>query len=70
MANAGANTDGSQFFLVYGNSPLPPNYTPFGHITTGLDVLQSIAASGTKDGSDDGAPAADVTLQSVTTNHH
>ncbi|MFF0488265.1 peptidylprolyl isomerase [Nocardia sp. NPDC003482] len=67
MANSGANTNGSQFFLVYSNSPLPPKYTPFGHITTGMDVLQNIAAGGTQDGSPDGAPASAIVLQSVTT---
>jgi peptidyl-prolyl cis-trans isomerase B (cyclophilin B) len=67
MANAGPNTNGSQFFLVYKNSQLPPNYTPFGHITGGTDVLQNIASGGTKDGSGDGAPATDIVLQSVTT---
>ncbi len=67
MANAGPNTNGSQFFLVYKNSQLPPNYTPFGHITGGTDVLQNIAAGGIRDHSGDGAPATDIVLQSVTT---
>ncbi|MET9291906.1 peptidylprolyl isomerase [Streptomyces sp. NPDC003077] len=40
------NTGGSQFFLVYENSQLPPNYTPFGTITKGMDVLKKIAAAG------------------------
>ncbi len=67
MANAGPNTNGSQFFLVYQNSPLPPNYTPFGRITGGTDVLQNIAHGGTTNGSGDGAPSANVILQQVTT---
>jgi len=46
MANSGAGTNGSQFFLVYKDSPLAPSYTPFGTITKGLDVLQAIAAQG------------------------
>ncbi|WP_405495934.1 peptidylprolyl isomerase [Nocardia sp. NBC_00511] len=65
MANAGPNTNGSQFFLVYRDSSLPANYTPFGKITAGMDVLQNIAAAGVVDGSGDGTPAADVTLDSV-----
>ena len=69
MANAGPNTNGSQFFLVYKDSQLPPNYTPFGHLTGGTDVLQNIAAGGVKDGSGDGAPATDIVLQSVTTHN-
>ncbi len=67
MANAGAGTNGSQFFLVYKDTQLGPNYTPFGKITGGLDVLQKIAAGGTLDGGPDGAPMADVTLNSVVT---
>jgi peptidyl-prolyl cis-trans isomerase B (cyclophilin B) len=39
-------TSGSQFFLVYKDSPLPPDYTIFGTITSGLDVLEKIAAGG------------------------
>jgi peptidyl-prolyl cis-trans isomerase B (cyclophilin B) len=47
MANTGtAHTGGSQFFLVYKDSPLAPSYTPFGTITQGLNILQSIAAQG------------------------
>ncbi|WP_342803736.1 peptidylprolyl isomerase [Nocardia brasiliensis] len=66
MANAGPNTNGSQFFLVYQDSQLPPNYTPFGRVTAGMDVLASVAAAGTQGGAD-GAPANDVVLESVTT---
>ncbi|WP_053650248.1 peptidylprolyl isomerase [Streptomyces sp. XY431] len=66
MANSGPGTNGSQFFLVYKDTQLPPNYTPFGKITGGLDVLQKIAAAGTLEGGTDGHPMADVTLNSVT----
>jgi peptidyl-prolyl cis-trans isomerase B (cyclophilin B) len=67
MANAGPNTNGSQFFLVYKNSPLPPNYTPFGHIIAGNNILQNIGGAGTTDPSGDGPPTAMVVLQQVTT---
>ncbi|WP_405359263.1 peptidylprolyl isomerase [Kitasatospora sp. NBC_00085] len=67
MANSGPGTNGSQFFLVYKDTKLDPNYTPFGKITGGLDVLQKIAAAGTLEGGADGHPMADVTLNSVTT---
>ncbi|TYC68387.1 peptidylprolyl isomerase [Streptomyces sp. CB01881] len=67
MANSGPGTNGSQFFLVYKDTKLDPNYTPFGKITGGLDVLQKIAAAGTLEGGTDGHPMADVTLNSVTT---
>ncbi|WP_324193839.1 peptidylprolyl isomerase [Nocardia blacklockiae] len=69
MANAGPNTNGSQFFLVYSDSRLPANYTPFGRVSAGMDVLQNIAAGGTRDGSGDGAPATDVVFESVTAQH-
>ncbi|MEU6231648.1 peptidylprolyl isomerase [Kitasatospora sp. NPDC047058] len=67
MANSGPGTNGSQFFLVYKDTKLDPNYIPFGKITGGLDVLQKIAAAGTLEGGTDGHPMADVTLNAVTT---
>jgi peptidyl-prolyl cis-trans isomerase B (cyclophilin B) len=70
MANSGPNSNGSQFFLVYADTRLPASYTPFGRVTTGMDVLQNIATGGTRDGSPDGAPAADIVLQSVTTTNN
>ncbi|MCW2768232.1 MAG: peptidylprolyl isomerase [Nocardioides sp.] len=68
MANAGPNTNGSQFFLVYGDSSvLDPNYTVFGSIdAAGLKVVKDIAAKGTADGGPDGAPKAEVDITSVT----
>ena len=46
MANAGPNTNGSQFFIVHGaDVGLPPNYTIFGNVTNGIDVLDAIATS-------------------------
>ncbi|MEV4558067.1 peptidylprolyl isomerase [Kitasatospora sp. NPDC049285] len=66
MANSGANTNGSQFFLVYKDTQLPPNYTPFGKITAGLDVLQKIAAAGVQGGGTDGPPATPVNITGIT----
>ncbi|WP_409470373.1 protein kinase domain-containing protein [Streptomyces sp. HC307] len=66
MANAGPNTNGSQFFLVYKDSALPPNYTPFGTMTTGLNVVRAIAAKGTANGSGDGTPRERVVIRSFT----
>jgi cyclophilin family peptidyl-prolyl cis-trans isomerase len=43
MANAGPNTNGSQFFVMHADYGLPPNYTIFGKLTEGEDVLDSIA---------------------------
>jgi len=65
MANAGPGTNGSQFFLVYGDSPLPPAYTPFGTITEGLEVLDEVAKGGSNPPGD-GAPVEPVSLESVT----
>ncbi|MFE4632871.1 peptidylprolyl isomerase [Streptomyces sp. NPDC056773] len=68
MANAGPGTNGSQFFMVYGDCELPPNYTVFGQITTGLDILERVAQAGTDgaNGEGDGAPKKKVTIQDVT----
>ena len=42
MANAGVNTNGSQFFIMAADYPLPPSYTIFGEVTSGLDVVKKI----------------------------
>jgi peptidyl-prolyl cis-trans isomerase B (cyclophilin B) len=71
MANSGQGVDGSQFFLVWGDSRLPPAYTVVGTVDeAGLAVLDEVAANG-NDGSLDpspggGAPTVPVTLESVT----
>ncbi|GIF02361.1 peptidylprolyl isomerase [Paractinoplanes rishiriensis] len=57
MANAGPDTNGSQFFLVYADSALRPNYTVFGSVTpTGLRTLDRVAAGGIEPTPDDPAP--------------
>ena len=67
MANAGPNTNGSQFFLVYDETPLPASYTVFGQLDDdGLKVVQDIAAQGTADGGPDGAPKETVSIESIT----
>jgi peptidyl-prolyl cis-trans isomerase B (cyclophilin B) len=66
MANSGVGTNGSQFFLVYEDSALPPTYTVFGTIDdTGLATLDDIAAAGIKDGGTDGEPAESVRITSA-----
>ena len=65
MANAGPGTNGSQFFLVYRDTTLPPAYTIFGTITDGLDVVTAVADRGVEGGGGDGAPARPVTIERV-----
>ncbi|TBO59141.1 peptidylprolyl isomerase [Streptomyces kasugaensis] len=62
------NSGGSQFFLVYQDSKLPPNYTPFGTITGGMDVLQKIAKAGSTPDPATGntAPNATVVIDKAT----
>lgn len=63
---AAPNSGGSQFFLIYADSPLPPEYTVFGHTDAGgLKVLKAVGAKGTADGQPDGAPKTPVTITSV-----
>jgi peptidyl-prolyl cis-trans isomerase B (cyclophilin B) len=58
MANAGPNTNGSQFFFVWKDTTLAPDYTPFGTVIGGMNVLQKIAAAGDdqQNGPGDGYP--------------
>jgi peptidyl-prolyl cis-trans isomerase B (cyclophilin B) len=65
MANAGPGTSGSQFFLVYQDTTLGPDYTIWGSITSGLDILQTIASAGVVGGGADGAPVTGVTIEST-----
>lgn len=66
MANAGPNTNSSQFFMVYKDSQLPPEYTVFGTIQAdGLATLDKIAKAGVAGGGEDGAPATEVIIKSV-----
>lgn len=67
---AAATSMGSQFFLVYEDSMIPSDaaggYTVFGHITSGLEIVQAIAAAGVSGGASDGRPAVDITIEGVT----
>ena len=66
MANAGPDTNGSQFFVVYADTQLPPSYTVFGHLDeASVAVVAEVAAAGTESGAADGAPKTPVTLESV-----
>jgi peptidyl-prolyl cis-trans isomerase B (cyclophilin B) len=71
MANVSgvADSNGSQFFLVYKDSPLSPDYTPFGKIVSGLNILQAVAKAGygkPLSSAGGGAPKESVEFESVT----
>lgn len=67
MANAGPDTNGSQFFIVYADTPLPPKYTVFGHLDEeSTKIVAGIAADGTTTGGPDGPPKTPVTITAVT----
>ncbi len=70
MANTGApDSNGSQFFLVYKATDLPPSYTPFGHVADGLNILQNIAKAGVgppANAAGGGKPKESVEIESVT----
>lgn len=67
MANAGPDTNGSQFFINYKDSELPPAYTYFGNLTAkGQKTIDAIAAKGVKDGAGNGQPAEEVRITKAT----
>jgi peptidyl-prolyl cis-trans isomerase B (cyclophilin B) len=65
MANSGQNTNGSQFFIVYADTSLPPSYTIWGKVTKGLEIIQMVAKSGVLDGKKDGAPKLKIGIEKV-----
>ncbi|CAB4545808.1 MAG: peptidylprolyl isomerase [Actinobacteria bacterium] len=65
MANSGQNTNGSQFFIVYADTSLPPSYTIWGKVTKGLEIIQMVAKSGVLDGKQDGAPKLKIGIEKV-----
>jgi cyclophilin family peptidyl-prolyl cis-trans isomerase len=66
MANAGPNTNGSQFFIVHGaDVGLPPSYTIFGRVTGGLDTMDTIATAPTRPGGEGSSPVTPARIESV-----
>jgi cyclophilin family peptidyl-prolyl cis-trans isomerase len=63
MANAGPNTNGSQFFIMHVDYGLPPSYTKFGRVIEGQDVVDKIATAPTQPGD---RPKSDVVMEKVT----
>lgn len=69
MANNGADTNGSRFFIVYQDSMLDPKYSVFGRVTKGLDTVEKVARGGVAEGgttATDGKPRTEVTIQTLT----
>jgi peptidyl-prolyl cis-trans isomerase B (cyclophilin B) len=66
MANAGPGTSGSQFFVVYRDTVLPPGYSIWGRVTSGLEMVQEIADLGVAGGGADGPPSQPVFIESAT----
>ena len=65
MANSGPGTNGSQFFLVFADTTLGANYTIWGTITQGLDIVKAIAKAGVKGGGVDGTPNQPIAINRV-----
>ena len=66
MANSGPGTNGSQFFLVFADTTLGANYTIWGTVTQGLEIVKAIAKAGVKGGGADGAPSQQIEIKRVT----
>ena len=65
MANSGANTNGSQFFIVYEDTSMDPDYTIWGRVIKGLEIVRAIAEAGVADGSTNGMPKQTIAIEKV-----
>jgi len=65
MANSGADTNGSQFFIVYEDTSMDPDYTIWGRVTKGLEIVKAIAKEGVADGSTNGMPKRTIAIEKV-----
>lgn len=66
MANAGPDTNGSQFFIMHQDYPLPPNYVIFAKVTTGMSAVDAIAETPTKPGGENSEPVTPPVIKKVT----
>lgn len=67
MVGSGPNTNGSQFFLVYQDTTLGPNYSLWGEIVSGLEIVKYIAQGGVKGGGVDGTPLRTLGIERAVT---
>ncbi len=65
MYNKEANTNGSQFFIVYEDTSMRPEYTIWGKVTKGLEIVKAIAKEGVADGTNDGLPKQTIAIERV-----
>jgi peptidyl-prolyl cis-trans isomerase B (cyclophilin B) len=67
MANSGPNTNGSQFFIMHQDYDLPKDYVIFGKVTSGMDTVDKIANSETKQSStgENSVPVTPTTINSI-----
>jgi cyclophilin family peptidyl-prolyl cis-trans isomerase len=68
MANSGPNTNGSQFFIMHENYPLPPNYVIFARVTSGMEIVDALADTPTTMGpaGERSTPATPPTIKTIT----
>lgn len=66
MANAGPNTNGSQFFIMHADYAIPKNYVIFGEVTSGLEAVDAIATAPTQPGGEGSKPVTPVVVKTVT----
>ncbi len=65
MANAGPDTNGSQFFIMHGDNALPPNYVIFGTVASGMEAVDKIALAATKPGGEGSSPVTPIQVRTI-----